>query len=106
MKSAITSVLAFILPIFLAFFGDLQAADMPTLTAPEAARIAQEDLASRGLDSSIFILEMSYKGQKLIGSGPAYWEVFWSKEFDAQTAGRKEIGLKIKMDGSFTRSVR
>ena len=26
--------------------------------------------------------------------------------FDAQTEGRKEIGLKIKMDGTYTRSVR
>jgi hypothetical protein len=30
----------------------------------------------------------------------------WSKELPAQTEGRKEIGLKIKMDGSYTRSVR
>lgn len=91
---------------FTTFSSPISAADVPTLTAPAAAAIAQEDLTSRGLDSSVYIAEMVYKAHKLLGSEPAHWEVMWSKEFDAQTPGRKEIGLKIKMDGSYSRSVR
>lgn len=84
----------------------LQADEAPALKAAEAATIAQGDLASRGLESSIFIAEVIYKSAKLLGGEPAHWEVMWSKEFDAQTEGRKEIGLNIKMDGTYTRSVR
>lgn len=78
----------------------------PALKAAEAAAIAQGDLASRGLESSVYIAEMVYKSGSLLGGDPAHWEVMWSKEFDAQTEGRKEIGLKVKMDGTYTRSVR
>jgi hypothetical protein len=87
-------------------FNLLRADEAPALKAADAAAIAQGDLAARGLESSIFIAEVIYKGSKLIGGDPAHWEVMWSKEFDAQTEGRKEIGLKIKMDGTYTRSVR
>jgi hypothetical protein len=87
-------------------FNLLRADEAPALKAADAAAIAQGDLASRGLESSVFIAEVIYKSAKLIGGDPAHWEVLWSKEFDAQTEGRKEIGLKIKMDGTYTRSVR
>ncbi|NUN51521.1 MAG: hypothetical protein HUU06_01875 [Planctomycetaceae bacterium] len=80
--------------------------EAPALKAPDAAAIAQGDLASRGLESSVYIAELIYKGSRLLGGEPAHWEVMWSKEFDAQTEGRKEIGLKIKMDGTYTRSIR
>ena len=42
----------------------------------------------------------------LLGGEPDHWEVMWSKEIPAQTEGRKEIGLKVKMDGTYSRSVR
>lgn len=84
----------------------LLADNAPSLHASEAAAIAQEDLVSRGLDATIYIAEVNYKKAGLLGGEPAHWEVLWSKDFDAQTQGRKEIGLKIKMDGSYTRSVR
>lgn len=87
-------------------FSVLKADEAPALKAPDAAAIAQGDLVSRGLDSSVYIAELIYKGSRLLGGEPAHWEVMWSKEFDAQTEGRKEIGLKIKMDGTYTRSVR
>lgn len=95
--------------LVLALFCSLSLAhadDAPTLKAADAAAIAQGDLASRGLEGSIYIAELIYKSAKLLGGDPAHWEVMWSKEFDAQTEGRKEIGLKIKMDGTYTRSVR
>lgn len=80
-------------------------AGAPPLKAAEAAAIAQGDLDGRGL-ADVFIAEMRFKEAGLLGGEPDHWEVLWSKELPAQTAGRKEIGLKVKMDGSYTRSVR
>jgi hypothetical protein len=91
---------------FLASCGLLPADEAPALRAAEAAAIAQGDLASRGLEASVYIAELIYKSARFLGGDPAHWEVMWSKEFDAQTEGRKETGLKIKMDGTYTRSVR
>lgn len=81
-------------------------ATLPALKAAEAAAIAQSDLATRGLEDSVYVAELVYKAAKLLGGDGPHWEVLWSKELDAQTPGRKEFGLKIKMDGSYTRSVR
>lgn len=77
----------------------------PALKAPEAAAIAQGDLDSRGV-TDVYIAEIRFKAAGLLGGDPAHWEVMWSKELPAQTEGRKEIGLKIKMDGSYVRAVR
>ncbi len=81
-------------------------ADVPSLKAAEAAAIAQQDLESRGLQDSVYVAEVVYKTPKLLGGEKAHWEVLWSKELEAQTPGRKEFGLKIQLDGSYTRSVR
>lgn len=83
----------------------LSYADAPALNAAQAATIAQEDLASRGLEATVFIVEVNYKKESPF-SGSAYWEVLWNQEFDAQTEGRKEIGLRVSMDGTYKRAVR
>jgi hypothetical protein len=83
----------------------LSPANAPALTAAQAATIAQEDLISRGLDATAYIVEVNYKKESPF-SGSAYWEVLWSQEFDAQTEGRKEIGLRVAMDGTYKRAVR
>ena len=92
--------------LFLTLTQYIGASDAPSLKATEAAVIAQEDLESRGLSETIHISEIVYRKPGLLGGGPAHWEIVWSKPFDAQTEGRKEVGLKIRMDGSYTRSVR
>lgn len=97
-------------PQILALFALLLAivpvqAGAPTLKAAEAAAIAQGDLDSRAI-TDVYITEMRFKEAGLLGGDPDHWEVMWSKELPAQTEGRKEIGLKVKMDGSYTRSVR
>ena len=66
--------------------------------------MAQKDLDDRGLQTEVFIADMRYK-KKSFGE-KAHWEVLWSDSFPAQTEGRDEIGLKIYMDGNYTRSVR
>ena len=91
--------------LVLCTLGTLSADDVPVLKAPDAAAIAQGDLASRGLEATVYLAELIYKDSKFLGE-PSHWQVLWSKEVDAQTEGRKEIGLKIKMDGTYTRSVR
>jgi hypothetical protein len=85
-------------------FPSLVLANAPALLAPQAAAIAQKDLEDRGLQTQVFIADMRYK-KKSFGE-KEHWEVFWSKTFPAQTEGRNEIGLKIQMDGNYTRSVR
>ncbi|MDA8909206.1 MAG: hypothetical protein P1U81_07860 [Verrucomicrobiales bacterium] len=79
-------------------------ANTPPLLAPQAAAIAQKDLDDRGLQTEIFIADMRYK--KASFGDKAHWEVLWSDSFPAQTEGRDEIGLKIFMDGNYSRSVR
>lgn len=96
-------LLAFVL---LALAPLLPASEVPSFSAAQAVAAAQADLESRGMQDTVFIAMVSYKKASLLGGDPAHWEVLWNKEFDAQTEGRKEIGLKIKMDGSYTRSVR
>jgi hypothetical protein len=80
-------------------------ADAPPLSAARAATIAQEDLASRGLEATVYIVEVNYKKESPF-TGSAYWEVLWNQEFAAQTEGRKEIGLRVAMDGTYKRAVR
>jgi len=80
-------------------------ADAPPLNAAQAATIAQGDLATRGLEATVYIVEVNYK-KEAFGSGPAYWEVLWNQEFAAQMEGRKEIGLRVGMDGTYKRAVR
>ncbi len=92
----LASAFAFLTPAF---------AEAPALKAAEAAAIAQGDLASRGLEETIHIVEVNYKKGTLL-TGPEYWEVLWNKEFPAQTEGRNEIGLRIAMDGTYKRAVR
>ncbi|MDF1658624.1 MAG: hypothetical protein P1U58_13495 [Verrucomicrobiales bacterium] len=82
----------------------LALAKMPSLIAPQAAAIAQKDLEDRGLQAQVFIADMRFKKQSF--GEKAHWEILWSESFPAQTKGRNEIGLKVFMDGNYTRSVR
>ena len=77
----------------------------PALSATKAAQIAQDDLSSRGLKEEIYIWQMTYKKDSLVNE-EAYWEVLWNKAFKAQTKGRKEYGLRIRMNGDYRRAVK
>lgn len=99
MKTLLLAVLLFVSLTTYSF------ANAPSLSAAQAATIAQDDLVSRGLDTTVHIVEVNYKKESPF-SGSAYWEVLWNKEFDAQTEGRKEIGLRVAMDGTYKRAVK
>ncbi len=92
--------------LFLVVIGSLVSAleAAPALSAVDAVTIAQADLASRGLEATVYIAFVSYKKGAL--GAPEHWEVLWSSQFNAQTEGRKEIGLRITMDGNYKRSVK
>ena len=77
----------------------------PVITAAQAAQIAQQDLESRGIEGQFYIWQMTYKKDSFM-SGKRYWEVLWNKSFPAQTEGRKEFGLRIQMNGEYTRAVK
>ena len=75
----------------------------PAFNAVAVAQLAQKDLEDRGLHTEIFIASIEYKG--LLGE--PYWAVYWSKLIPSQTSkGKKESGLKVKLDGSYLRLVR
>ena len=77
----------------------------PVITAAQAAQIAQQDLESRGIQNQFYIWQITYKKDSFM-NGNRYWEVLWNKSFPAQTEGRKEFGLRIQMNGEYTRAVR
>ena len=77
----------------------------PVITAAQAAQIAQQELESRGIEGQFYIWQMTYKKDSFM-SGKRYWEVLWNKSFPAQTEGRKEFGLRIQMNGEYTRAVK
>lgn len=92
------------LALLLALLPTLTLANPPAVIAPQAAAIAQKDLEDRGLQTQVFIADMRYQKKKF--GEKEHWEVLWSKSFPAKTEGRNEIGLKVYMDGNYTRSVR
>ena len=77
----------------------------PVITIAQAAQIAQQDLESRGIQDQFYIWQITYKKDSFM-NGKRYWEVLWNKSFPAQTEGRKEFGLRIQMNGEYTRAVR
>ena len=51
----------FLAVVLLVSLTTLSPANAPALSAAKAATIAQEDLASRGLDATVYIVEVNYK---------------------------------------------
>ncbi len=101
MKTAIFAAIT-----ILAFTASAFTADSPPpIFAPQAAQIAQTDLESRGLQSTIYIAQVIYKKKSAMNS-EAHWEILWNKSFAAQTKGRNEFGIRVLMDGTFKRAVK
>lgn len=75
---------------------------VPPITAVEVAQIAQQDLVDRGLQDEIYIQEIAYKSNL----GSPFWDVIWNRRFPSQTKGHDEVGLKVRMDGNYTRKIK
>ncbi len=92
--------------ILLALFtlGLAQAA-APTIKASAAVVIAEADLEERGLYGKYFPESINLKSGGPL-KGETYWEILWNDSFPAQTKGRNEIGIRVKMDGTHLRIVR
>ena len=84
---------------FLALSTSFAMAAPPVLNVITAAQIAQKDLTDRNLQGTVYVKELVYKDK---AGGKSFWEVYWSKRFPANTKGYHEVGVKIKMDGSYT----
>jgi len=103
MKSNFTRSLSLVLLLSFLSIGFILAGPPPALSAVAAVQIAQKDLDDRNLQGSVYISQLIYKSKL---GGKAYWEVYWSKRFPANTEGYNEVGLHIKMDGDYTRTVK
>lgn len=80
-------------------------AGAPIIKGSAAVAIAEKDLEDRSLYGEVFPESINLKTGGVL-KGETYWEILWNKSFPAQTKGRNEIGLRVKMDGSYSRIVR
>jgi hypothetical protein len=81
------------------------AADRPAVSARQALDAGEKSLAERALSKKVYIDSVALDHTALKG-GEQFWFVRWSESFPALTAGRREIGLKVMMDGSVVRLVK
>jgi hypothetical protein len=80
------------------------AAAAPSVTAVDAAKIAQDHLKERGLAGQYHITSVALEAEDVRRS--AYrWTVRWSDPITL-TSEKKELGLEITMDGKIVRVVR
>ena len=78
------------------------AAPGPRLRVDQAASLAQAHLKERGLEGRVFVSALTLESTA-ITRGKTYWYARWS---DAVAGGEKrEVGLRIHMDGSVARVV-
>jgi hypothetical protein len=96
MRSLLLSSLALLAAACLA-----QAA--PRITIAEAASIAQNELKSRGLESQIYVIGIALETDGM-ANAEKYWHVRWSDAIAGEER-KKEVGVKVKMDGSIVRLV-
>ncbi len=96
MRSLLLSSLVLLAAVCLA-----QAA--PRITIGEAASIAQNELKSRGLESQIYIVGIALQADGMANT-EKYWNVRWSEAIAGEER-KKEVGVKVKMDGSIVRLV-
>ena len=75
----------------------------PVIPIDQAAAIAQKELKSRGLDSQIFVTSIGLTADGMANS-EKYWYVRWSEAIKGEER-KKEVGMKIKMDGTIVRLV-
>lgn len=78
----------------------------PLIKASAAVEMAEKDLESRGKYGQYFPASINLKSSGVLRE-ETYWEILWNRSFKAeQTEGRDEIGIKVRMDGSYTRMVK
>ncbi len=78
--------------------------EAPAVSLHQALEIAEKSMNDRGLNKEIFIESVTLNRSAVFG-GETYWLVKWSHPLVGDS-GKREIGIKVRMDGSATRLVK
>lgn len=78
----------------------LVAATGPRVSVDQAAGLAQGHLKERGLDGRVFVKALVLESTT-VARGQTFWYARWSES--VTTDDKKEVGLRINMDGSLVR---
>ncbi len=76
---------------------------VPTLTVDQAANLAQQHLKERGLAGSRYVASLVLE-KEAMARGEQYWYARWSESVKLEER-KKEVGLRINMDGSLVRII-
>jgi hypothetical protein len=75
----------------------------PRLPIDRAAAIAQEQLRERGVSGRVYITSIAMEADSIARRTP-YWYARWSEAIPLDER-KRELGLRINMDGSLVRMV-
>jgi hypothetical protein len=103
MKNAI-AVLLTVLSLTSAAIAE-DASRTPPVTIRKALDLAEKYMDDYGLRDKVFIYGITLERGSFMTS-KQYWTVKWSMPLPGSTPERREIGLKIEMDGSVKRLVK
>ena len=67
----------------------------------DALKIAEDSLAQRGLKKTLYVASVTLENTSLLGAH-AYWFVKRSHPIPARNPRNREVGIKVKMDGTAT----
>jgi hypothetical protein len=99
MRNLLRSLCLVVLSVSAAFAGA-----PPSVTAQDAARLADEYLKERGLLASTYIQSITIEQAALL-KPDRHWLVKWDAPIAVEGMRKKEIGLKITFEGKVTRLV-
>lgn len=80
--------------------------DQPAVTLRQALEAAEKSMNERGLGKDLYIDSVVLNRSAMFG-GETYWFVKWSHPIPVpDEPGKREVGIKVRMDGSATRLVK
>lgn len=80
-------------------------AGAPQLPISKAILIAENAIRSRQLETSVFIQSVSLERASFTSS-ESFWVVKWDHPVPASNPRNREVGMKIRMDGTVSRLVK
>jgi hypothetical protein len=75
----------------------------PSLGIDQAANLAQQHLKERGLTGQRYVASLALE-KEAIARGEDYWYARWSESVKLEDR-KKELGVRINMDGSLVRII-
>lgn len=83
----------------------LFADERPAISVRQALDIAEKDLASRGLTEKLYVVSATLEHGSMFG-GASFWLLKWNEAIPASKPENREIGMKVRMDGTPVRLVK